>query len=965
MATITFNSEIRLRSEVGILRAKSKHAAGLHVQWDYYSSDAAAAGLGGNDSGLGSDCRFDVAGCGVDDSCEVFVIENTNDADSGNALMDGVSGFQRGQRVDYRGPKVEARYRGTFRYFPGRHYPGKIYGVNRNGTYDIEFEGGQVEEQVAEDNICISETRSPIKFGDIIALRASAATDKKDSDRKYLGTNVHSGTLVMQRGIITRSEKWEILPASAAETEENYQAIRNADRPLVFSCDKICLRNMDGAYLVFGVEDASITLVSNLNKKLKLTDLGYDLGDIGVSVSREVPINQNASWQIMHSAVPYMPDWVRDNPFSATKTFADEDKARSGKLESLILSGGVGSSGGGAHSRSSLGLSSSTPNEMSKPLSEYPLQFQEQLLVQEIISAMLGVEGRYIKAIEQRDIPIRVPLSAPYRSYKFCIESSLVDVSLAELAGRVLQLCNDYVKVTQFVDSQQRYEYGLTAHAFGAAVKLLLKEYLVLVAQLESHFLQGQLTLQKLWFYTQPSLRTMETLSTMCGRAARECGGVLLNSIFHTQTHGGADERASVVHSFIMQKASAPFFEMLSDWLYGGKIDDPYGEFLIKEQKDAAKDEMGHDFNAKYWESGYVFRRALVPTFIEKSCVHVLGQRWEDKLRDTGKYLSVVRKCGLSIQCPFARRLSYLGSDEQHRYGEIVHEAHEYASQLLLKLIMGENKLMERLRSIKHYFLLDQGDFFVHFMDVADKELSQQASTLTKSRLDALLQMSLQISSAAGDTCKEDLSCKLSERKLIDELRGIHEGKKSSKFSIGLTGLEAFTLDYSVKWPLTLILSRQAMTKYQLIFRHLLLSKHVERQLCETWLHQQGWKELKLKGFLGMSYRLRQKMLHFMQNFVYYMLFEVLEPHWHTFEEKVGDCCRCRSNSTAIIAPLQNCHYFHRCHRHRRRHHHCHGVVSIVPSPLPPPLLHVLPACLVAFLPFLATLSSSLPSFLP
>jgi hypothetical protein len=35
-----------------------------------------------------------------------------------------------------------------------------------------------------------------------------------------------------------------------------------------------------------------------------------------------------------------------------------------------------------------------------------------------------------------------------------------------------------------------------------------------------------------------------------------------------------------------------------------GKIDDPYGEFLIKENKDTGKDDMGHDFNAKYWESG-------------------------------------------------------------------------------------------------------------------------------------------------------------------------------------------------------------------------------------------------------------------------------------------------------------------------------------------------------------------------
>lgn len=39
---------------------------------------------------------------------------------------------------------------------------------------------------------------------------------------------------------------------------------------------------------------------------------------------------------------------------------------------------------------------------------------------------------------------------------------------------------------------------------------------------------------------------------------------------------------------------------------------------------------------------------------------------------------------------------------------------------------------------------------------------------------------------------------------------------------------ETFTLDYKVRWPLTLILSRKSLAKYQLIFRHLLIFKYVE-----------------------------------------------------------------------------------------------------------------------------------------
>ena len=41
-------------------------------------------------------------------------------------------------------------------------------------------------------------------------------------------------------------------------------------------------------------------------------------------------------------------------------------------------------------------------------------------------------------------------------------------------------------------------------HAFCAAIRHLLKEYTLLVAQLETQNRQGELTLQKLFFYLQP-----------------------------------------------------------------------------------------------------------------------------------------------------------------------------------------------------------------------------------------------------------------------------------------------------------------------------------------------------------------------------------------------------------------------------------------------------------------------------
>ena len=61
---------------------------------------------------------------------------------------------------------------------------------------------------------------------------------------------------------------------------------------------------------------------------------------------------------------------------------------------------------------------------------------------------------------------------------------------------------------------------------------------------------------------------------------------------------------------------------------------------------------------------------------------------------------------------------------------------------------------------------------------------------------------------------------------------------------------EAFTLDYKVKWPLTLIISKKSINKYQLIFRHLLQCKYTERYLEQVWLHHQSIKEYNVQGML-------------------------------------------------------------------------------------------------------------------
>ena len=99
-----------------------------------------------------------------------------------------------------------------------------------------------------------------------------------------------------------------------------------------------------------------------------------------------------------------------------------------------------------------------------------------------------------------------------------------------------------------------------------------------------------------------------------------------------------------------------------------------------------------------------------------------------------------------------------------------------------------------------------------------------------------------------SDPYKEQLSCDLLPYNLTNQLLRIINASSRSAGAAPpppqngdkTPGLDAFAFDYAVTWPVSLVLSRNAIVKYQLIFRHLFHCKHVERQLSTSWLSQQA-----------------------------------------------------------------------------------------------------------------------------
>jgi hypothetical protein len=60
---------------------------------------------------------------------------------------------------------------------------------------------------------------------------------------------------------------------------------------------------------------------------------------------------------------------------------------------------------------------------------------------------------------------------------------------------------------------------------------------------------------------------------------------------------------------------------------------------------------------------------------------------------------------------------------------------------------------------LKRYLLLDQGDFLVHFMDIAREELTKKPEDISVEKLQSLVDIALRSTAAASDPSHEDLTC--------------------------------------------------------------------------------------------------------------------------------------------------------------------------------------------------------------
>ncbi len=593
-----------------------------------------------------------------------------------------------------------------------------------------------------------------------------------------------------------------------------------------------------------------------------------------------------------------------------------------------------------------------------QPLKELTSSAQEVAILDDILFVLMGYEGQYIRFKESyKPAEEKERLAGP--SYRMLPG---LDPSLRDLANSILKMATYYGAMEAFVEVQSRQEFGAINHALCASIRKLLKDYLVLIAQLENQVISNSsFTLHLLHLHTLPTSHMMFQLYTLGqeilqrnslleenlddsadfddvdnileqlreggelapgSMATKVCkGGNVIRLLTERLSFMSGDPAARTLLQTLLRDSSRPYMAMLNEWLHHGGIKDPHAEFLVKEQQSIKREKLEEDYTDEYWEKRYTIRDGDVPPQLEGV---------KDKVLLAGKYLNVVRECGgvdVSIEVKDVPK-----SFEDPRFLDNVNAAYAHANSSLLKLLLTTHALSDRLRSMKHYFFLDRSDFFTYFLDLGASELRKPFRAVNVGKLQSLLDLVLRQpdSVAALDPFKEDVKVQMNDVGLtkflmgVVNVRGIDQDAPDESLDryrtpatqpsaedheSSMTGYEALEFKFSVPFPLSLVISSKTVLRYQILFRYLVSMRHLEGLLVNSWEEHHkvlSWThrspDPKLERWKRRAWTLRARMLVFVQQFTYYCTSEVIEPNWHNLMARVnGDSTNGRDGSTQKV----------------------------------------------------------------
>ncbi len=500
---------------------------------------------------------------------------------------------------------------------------------------------------------------------------------------------------------------------------------------------------------------------------------------------------------------------------------------------------------------------------------------QELCVIEDLLFLVLNLDGKYFSFHHTE---------SGLKHVIFVDES--IDASILTRLKPVLKAAYCASRLGEFIQNQTRIAASAMMQALASSLDGVLKDFFQVVMALDKKFKAREIGLHQFCLHLSPFTRNLQSLLhlTFAIESGDVRGGALLRLLEEKVHAVSGDRQLKNTYSILLEGCARPFLAQLSFWLQNGSLPKDTKDFMIKSNHHSGN--QGSSQEEDLHESRYSLSPACCPHMLDDLSSKVLNV-------GTYRHLQAILNKKERVE-----RIAVADIDGAFRWDrrclqDAINAAYQSVNSALMNSLFQSSKLFDAMCAAKRFFFVQSSDFINNFLSSATEELNRPAKDTSPHQLQLSLDAALKYSTLSTDAFAEIFKVEFASSSVYDGLVKIIQEKTNNSDASSTNSANAntqksskvvdvFNLNMKVDFPESLIMNSKALTKYQLLFRHIFQCLELIRGLSVSLNHHQlsqRFPPAQLRQFEVM----KSAMLQFVRTVHYYVCFGVLEPHWERF----------------------------------------------------------------------------------